>query len=471
MNYSFRPNVHFSPLANWSNDPNGMIYIDGKYHFFYQHRPNSRTFPYNRSEYKMHWGHAVSTDLIHWEHLPIALFPDEKGDCWSGSCILDKDNVSGLGDGKNPPLLAFYTNYVAESGIQEQSLAYSTDYVNFKKYHDNPVLPNPGQIDFRDPKVFWNPIKNCYSMVITGGKHIEFFSSDNLINWNKTGEFAAAEYGIDGVCECPDCFPISTDDGEKWVLISSVKIPKETVRQNDDKLKRSAFLVQYFIGDFDGDKFINTEKSNTPLLLDYGLDFYGAVTYGNTSDKIIMSWATTWEYARFLPTENEGFRGVYTLPRKLSLIKTANGYRLNYSFFGLDRYKTDSAPLNTGINTVNAETFGLKVKANGNGCIMLSNSVGEKVDISINDNEITVDRTNAGLKDFSEIFALDCLGVSSAPISSKLPFETEIVFDKSILEVISDNGQSALTSNVYPTVPYHNLTVSGNLSVEIYSIK
>ena len=179
MKNKFRPSVHFTPPKGWANDPNGMFFLDGTYHFFYQHRPNSNTFPRNRSEYKMHWGHAVSKDLLHWENLPIALFPDDKGDCWSGSCVVDKENLSGFG---KDAVLAYYTNYVAESGVQEQGLAFSTDYVNFTKIPNNPVLPNPGQSDFRDPKVFWNPVRNCYSMALTGGKHIEFFASKDLLS-------------------------------------------------------------------------------------------------------------------------------------------------------------------------------------------------------------------------------------------------------------------------------------------------
>lgn len=470
MSYDLRPNVHFTPPKNWANDPNGMIYINGTYHFFYQHRPYSYNFIPNRSKYKMHWGHAVSKDLIHWEHLPIALFPDTNGDCWSGSCVLDVNNVSGLSDGNTPPLLAFYTTYVAEKGIQEQNLAYSTDYVNFKKFSGNPIMPNPNQSDFRDPKVFWNPIKNCYSMVITGGNHVEFYASKNLLNWEKTGEFDTAKYGIDGICECPDCFPVNTDEGEKWILISSLKVPKEKLRINCDKFDRATNLVQYFIGSFDGDKFIITEKSDTPLLLDYGLDFYGAVSFADTNDRIIMSWAANWEYAKTLPTDSLGFRGVYTLPRKLNLIKTDKGYRLSYSFIGLDKFKASAFLLNEGENPLKTNTFGLKIKANGEGDIVLSNTK-EKLIISVKRDEIVVDRTKAGRKDFSQSFALDCISISSAPITSNFPLNIDLVFDKSILELIADNGKSAITSNVYPTAPYEQLTISENISAQIYEIK
>ena len=346
----------------------------------------------------MHWGHAVSKDLIHWEHLPIALFPDAKGDCWSCSCILDKNNVSKLGDDDTPALLAFYTCYVAEKQLQEQSLAYSTDYVNFKKYSHNPIMPNPGQSDFRDPKVFWNPVRKCYSMVITGGN-----------------------------------------------------------------------LVQYFIGDFDGDKFIVTEKSDTPLLMDYGLDFYGTVSFADTKDRIIMSWAANWEYAKTLPTESLGFRGVYTLARKLSLIKTEKGYRLSYAFLGLDKFKANALPLNKGDNSLKTDTFGLKVKVCGEGSIILSN-LNEKLIISVKSDQLIVDRTLAGRKDFSQSFALDCIGISSVPITSAFEYNMDVVFDRSILEIITDNGLSAVTSTVYPTKPYEQLTVSENISAEIYEL-
>lgn len=466
MKNKFKPAVHFTPPKGWGNDPNGMFYANGKYHFFYQHRPNSCTFPRNRSEYKMHWGHAVSSDLLRWENLPIALFPDEKGDCWSGSCVVDKENLSGLG--KNA-VLAYYTNYVAEDGTQEQGLAYSSDYENFIKFPKNPVVPNPGQSDFRDPKVFWNPVKNCYSMALTGGKHIEFYASDDLLNWEKTGEFEAAKFGLDGICECPDCFPVKTYEGEKWVLITSVKTPKEEARQRCDAFDRVAFLVEYFVGDFDGDKFINTEKSDKPLLLDYGTDFYGAVTFEGAEDKIAMGWASNWEFARDFPTEDEGYRGAYTLPRKLELVKTDKGYRIASSFVGLDNYKTE--PLESGENVLSAETFGLRLKVSGEGSIKLSNENGEQIVILAEKDKFIVDTTRAGLKAFSEIYSLDCIRKSSAEVLSETPWDMEIVFDKSILEVIGDGGLAPITATVYPTLPYDKITISGDITAEFYEIK
>ena len=114
MKNTYRPEYHFTPKSGWMNNPNGLIKINGVYHLFYQHNPYSCRWDY------MHWGHAVSSDLIHWEYLPIALYPDEDGDIFSGSCVFDKDNVSGFGTRENPPLLAFYTSHNMKTGREMQ---------------------------------------------------------------------------------------------------------------------------------------------------------------------------------------------------------------------------------------------------------------------------------------------------------------------------------------------------------------
>ncbi|MDE6995287.1 MAG: glycoside hydrolase family 32 protein, partial [Lachnospiraceae bacterium] len=173
--YDYRPAVHFTPPKNWINDPNGMVYIDGRYHLFYQHYPTAPHWG------PMHWGHAVSEDLLHWEHLPIALYPDELGCIFSGSCVYDRENLSGFGTRDTPPLLALFTHHSTdESHMEHQSLAYSTDYEHFEKYYGNPVIPNSGQKDFRDPKIFWNPVRKCYSLVLAAGDHVEFYASHDF---------------------------------------------------------------------------------------------------------------------------------------------------------------------------------------------------------------------------------------------------------------------------------------------------
>jgi len=146
----YRPQVHFTPIEHWMNDPNGLVYLDGEYHLFYQHYPEKSVWG------PMHWGHAISKDLVYWEHMPIALYPDSLGYIFSGSAVYDKYNTSGLGTVENPPLIAFFTYHDMKAEkeeryheIETQSIAYSLDYGrNWTKYANNPVIKNPGLRDF-----------------------------------------------------------------------------------------------------------------------------------------------------------------------------------------------------------------------------------------------------------------------------------------------------------------------------------
>jgi len=156
MKEDYRPQIHFSPKAHWTNDPNGMVYHNGVYHLFFQYYPDGSTWG------PMHWGHATSTDLVHWKELPIAIYPDSLGYIFSGSAVVDKSNSSGFGTNGAPPLVAVYTshNQVAAKAKkidhENQSIAYSIDNgITWNKYAQNPVLKNPGITDFRDPKIMW----------------------------------------------------------------------------------------------------------------------------------------------------------------------------------------------------------------------------------------------------------------------------------------------------------------------------
>ena len=459
--YDYKPVIHFTPPKNWINDPNGMVYIDGKYHLFYQH------FPLAPHWGPMHWGHAVSEDLLHWKHLPIALYPDELGCIFSGSCVYDKDN-----------LVAIFTHHSMDGKHTEhQGLAYSTDYEHFEKYYGNPIIPNPGQKDFRDPKVFWNPVRKCYSLVLAAGDHVEFYASHNLKEWEKTGEFKAGIHGLGGTCECPDCFPLPTPDGDKWVLIISMILPREQIGVNNDVYDRMSHITQYYVGDFDGDTFHDTEEADIPLLLDYGTDNYAAVTFQNLEEKVMIGWADNWDYANFAPSDGNGFRGKMTLARKMDLVKTSKGYRLAYSFEGLDGLRTCSYPLMSGENRLRSQNFGLKVTVEGSGSILLKNQRGEVLAIRVTDSEIIVDRTNAGQDDFSEPYAHPAYGRTHAPRqiakkqgSSVDVSSMEIILDKCILEILADDGLVPITASIYPTRPYEKLCVTGDLKVEYYSV-
>ena len=201
----FRPALHYTPQSWWINDPNGLVYAKGQYHLFAQYYHEPVWGP-------MHWAHAVSRDLLHWEHLPIALAPDDLGAVFSGSAVFDQNNTSGLGREGQAPLVALYTSH---GDFEQQSLAYSLDGVHFEKYSGNPVIPNQERADFRDPKVFWNPVKSCWSLVLAAGDHVEFFASPDLLHWTKTGRFGPQGNYSEGVWECPDLFPLAAPDGRE----------------------------------------------------------------------------------------------------------------------------------------------------------------------------------------------------------------------------------------------------------------
>ncbi len=243
-----RPQFHFSPEANWMNDPNGMVYYEGEYHLFYQYYPRGTTWG------PMHWGHAISTDLVHWEHLPIALYPDEHGMIFSGSAVVDWDNTSGFGKNNKPPLVAIFSYHDmakeqagVEDDFQTQGIAYSTDKGRtWKKYEGNPVVKNPGFRDFRDPKVIWHKESKKWIMVVTAQDHLMFYGSADLKDWNFLSTFGKDVGSHDGVWECPDLFPLKDENGkEYWVILQNM---------NPGNPNGGSGL-QYFIGQFDGKEF------------------------------------------------------------------------------------------------------------------------------------------------------------------------------------------------------------------------
>ncbi|MEQ9305459.1 MAG: glycoside hydrolase family 32 protein, partial [Marinoscillum sp.] len=215
---------HFEPTVNWMNDPNGMVYYAGEYHLFYQHFPDSNVWG------PMHWGHAVSEDLIHWKHLPIALYPDSLGFVFSGSAVVDHENTSGLGSKENPPLVAVYTysnqkeEFEGSITFQNQAIAFSLDSGrSWKKYSGNPVINNPGIKDFRDPKVSWVEEYQMWVMVLAVKDHVSVYSSKDLIDWTHESDFGESLGAHGGVWECPDLFKIKNDKGEEhWVMLVSI---------------------------------------------------------------------------------------------------------------------------------------------------------------------------------------------------------------------------------------------------------
>jgi len=392
-------NYHFTPPKGWMNDPNGMVYIDGVYHLFYQHYPHDIVWG------PMHWGHAVSTDLLHWEHKSVAIYPTEEEYIFSGSCVYDKENVSGLGTKECPPLVAFYTAHNPVTGEEQQSVAYSTDFETFTKYEGNPVIKNENnnpayKKDFRDPKVFPNPVKGGFTMVLAAGHQLEFYHSMNLLSWEKTGEFTPKE-GFEEICECPDCFPMETDEGTKWILTLSL----------------TSHIMPYYVGRFDGNTFVEEkdefeENVNTPLL-DYASDNYAMVTFAGSPTPLMLGWGESWDYVSQTPAKN--YRGKMTMARTVRLIKTAAGWRLQF------------APAT--LSGVAKEDIWQGVLKPGEQKEFLLPE-GKKLVLSVTEEEILVDRSHAGDLSFS-----DYLQTKAASFSAK-----RVKTGNCNITVIQDNG-------------------------------
>ncbi|MBT2512447.1 GH32 C-terminal domain-containing protein [Arthrobacter sp. ISL-30] len=253
----YRPAFHFSPEKNWMNDPNGMVYHKGVYHLYYQHNPSGNTWG------NMSWGHATSTDLVHWKEQPLAISTDDQEDVFSGSVVVDKDNSSGFGTAENPPLVAIYTSAYKEAspyrGLQAQSLAYSLDDgQTWTKYDANPVL-NRNSANFRDPKVFWynSPSGGGYwvmTAVEALDHKVHLYKSSNLKDWTALSEFGPAN-ATGGLWECPDLFPLAVDgdpNNVKWVMVVNI---------NPGGVAGGS-AGQYFVGSFDGTTF--TSESTKP---------------------------------------------------------------------------------------------------------------------------------------------------------------------------------------------------------------
>ncbi|GAM61020.1 sucrose-6-phosphate hydrolase [Vibrio ishigakensis] len=325
----YRPHLHMTPDSGWMNDPNGLVYFGGQYHQFYQYYPQDTVWG------PMHWGHKVSTDLIHWQELEPALYPDESGMCFSGSAIVDTDNVSGLFESGKPGLLAFYTSFIqpkvtladgseVEDPIQQQSLAYSQDGINWTKYNDGaPIIPARGNPDFRDPKVLWHEASQAYVMVVSCGQHIEFYRSTNLIDWTLVSEFGYRHGAHSkGPWECPDLFELKVEGKQesRWILVVGI----------GEGAHCGGAGTQYFIGDFDGERFTNHNHPEEVLWLDFGRDYYATQSFSDIpaedGRRIVSTWMSNHQYSLELPTKE--FRSSMAMPRELFLFESTAGLRV-----------------------------------------------------------------------------------------------------------------------------------------------
>ena len=437
-NEQYRPQIHFTPAKNWMNDPNGMVYVDGTYHLFYQYNPQGNGWG------NMSWGHATSTDLIHWKEQAVALTRDELGDIFSGSAVIDKDNTAGFGAGA---MVALYTS---ASGAQQQSLAYSTDGgVNFTRYSGNPVIKNNDD-NLRDPKVFWHADSKQWVMALAKGwaKGVELYGSSDLKNWHHLSTFVINLPGRPNFqWECPDLIQF----GNKWVLIVSVN-PGGPILGSG---------MMYFVGDFDGKEF-KADALDYPLWLDYGMDNYAGVTWSNTGDRRIMiGWMNNWNYAGDVPCSP--WRSAMTLPRELKLTELSGKPLLCSPVVSeIDRIAGSWQNVGTTIDAKDAYQLRLTLNLDKNSTVTLSNSQDERyvIDINASARTLTAHRTAAsGKTSFNGSFSIPSM---QAPLNVEGNTVTIDMFvDQSSVEIITKDGTMSMSNLVFPQSIYNQLSVTG----------
>ncbi|MBW5449230.1 levanase [Cohnella sp. CFH 77786] len=437
----YRPQYHLSPPYGNMSDPNGMVYFEGEYHQFYQNSGQ--------------WGHAVSRDLIHWEHLPVALVRDSLGEIWSGSAVVDREDTSGFFDGKEG-LVAIFTHF--KGGVQSQSIAYSKDKGRtWTKYVGNPVIPNPGLKDFRDPKVFWHKPSKSWVMVVAVDNRVRFYTSPDLKAWRMASEFGSDQGSHAAVWECPDLFelPLEGTKEKRWVLTVSIGSNEAT----------KGSTAQYFVGSFDGTTFTNDNKPSDVLWTDYGKDFYAAVSYSdipaNDGRRIWLGWMSNWRYPFAMPTEP--WKGNMSIPRELKLRQVeGQGLRMiqqpieelqslrgkevvlpeqlvvkgHNPFAGI---KGTSYELETELTvTPNAKfTFNLRQ----------GDRQATRVSYDASTGQLTVDRTQSGVASFEKDFP----ETMSAPVrlnGNKL--KLRFFVDESSAELFANDGETVFSNLIFP---------------------
>ncbi|MGY6520654.1 MAG: glycoside hydrolase family 32 protein [Mongoliitalea sp.] len=448
----YRPQFHFSPEANWMNDPNGMVYYEGEYHLFYQYYPDGNVWG------PMHWGHAISEDLVHWEHLPIALYPDSLGYIFSGSAVIDHDNTSGLGKDGKPPMVAIFTYHdpVGEAGgrddFQTQGIAYSLDKGRtWTVFEGNPVLANPGIKDFRDPKVFWHEESQRWIMSLAVLDKISFYSSPNLLDWTFASDFQPDWAAYGGVWECPDLFPLTTEDGlEKWVLLVSI----------NPGGPQGGSATQYFIGDFDGVNFSPSQEE--VAWIDWGADNYAGVTWSNIPERdgrrLFIAWMSNWNYAQVVPTTL--WRSAMTVPRSLSLVEKEGALSLvSQPVTELEKLRIKEFPISDNLIELGSNTIELllSLQDEQDFSMRFFNDSGEELVLSRIHTQFVFDRSKSGLTSFEERFG----DAQSIPLTSVQLESIQVFIDQSSIEVFLNDGALVITNLVFPKRAYTHLEITG----------
>lgn len=473
----YRPAYHHTPLYGWMNDPNGMFYKDGIWHLYYQYNP------YGSKWQNLSWGHSTSTDLVHWNHHPVAIQPDGLGMVFSGSCAIDRSSTAGYG--KN----AVVGMYTSADASQTQSLVWSDDNgETFRTYAANPVLTLESEA--RDPNMFWDDDARQWVLVLAHALEHEMliFTSPDMKKWTLQSSFGKGIGAQEGVWECPDLFrlPVEGTGEEKWVMLCNLN--------PGGPFGGSA--TQYFLGEFDGKTFkadVDADGNIPTKWMDFGKNHYATVSWSDAPGgrRTVIGWMSNWQYAAEVPTMQ--FRSANTLPREARLFKAADGQiylssepspeltalrgslslKVRKASVGRKSRTYVLPSANDGVCEI---VFDVDARKSGAVEIELSNSDGGKVVMTYDAvaHTLSFDRTKSGVVDFSQ----DVPAVTVAPT-----FETDnrislrIFIDRSSIEVFGNNGNFVMTNLVFPTIPYTRLSVSargGNAKIEtlhIYSIK
>lgn len=426
------------------NDPNGLVYHKGEYHLFYQYHPGSDVWG------SMHWGHAVSRDLIHWRHLPPALFPDENDVIFSGSAVIDRTNSAGFG---RSALVAVFSYH--KDRIETQNLAFSVDRGRtFVKYPGNPVIPHPGTgSEFRDPKVF--RYQDVWVMALAAGRSILFYTSRDLKRWEPGGAFGDGHGCTEGVWETPEMFqlPVQGTDESRWVLTVGV----------GNGAPAGGSGTQYFVGHFDGRTFISDNSKEKVFWADYGADYYAPQSWNNEPNgrRLIIGWMKNWKYANLVPSS--GWRGAFTVIREASLQRTPRGIRLFHqpipelhSLRGPHhRWRNEKILPGTNIlsdvrgkaieilaefqPTDTGDCFGFRVR--------MGEAERTVIQYNIRNKQLLVDRTRSGRVDFSDGFAA-VHRAELTPMDGRI--RLHLFIDSASVEVFANDGQVAFSECIFP---------------------
>lgn len=440
-NLRYYPKFHVASPGGWINDPNGFCYYKGEYHLFYQYHPHSAAWG------PMHWGHVVSGDLVHWNHLPVAIAPVDDCDrngCFSGSAI-EKD-------GK---LYIFYTGHIDEPGSefgfrQVQNFAVSEDGIHFAKSPCNPIIfaPENDQVhraDFRDPKIWENDGKyylivgSCTPEKLLG--QVLLYESEDITNWKFKGIMARAEGNQGNMWECPN---FATIDGHDILIIS----PQGVKREQNKYM--NVFQSGYFIGKLDYESGIYTHGNFE--ILDYGFDFYAPqITEMPDGRTVLIGWADMWY--NIMPEQEDGWAGMMTLPRE---IHVKNGKIITAPIKELELLRVSE-------KSYENKTFYKPTKFDG-----ISGETGELVlDIDLTETEefeiylrASADKTQKTVISYNkslELFkfnrnesGLGGDGERECPVIPADKMKLQIFMDRSLIEIFINDGEKVLTSRIYP---------------------